>query len=67
MNIVYPFKIGVWRSLVARLNGVQEAASSILVTPTKNNLSLKNGRLFFIIFDKKGPVVEKLQVILYHF
>ena len=26
--------IGVWRSLVARLNGVQEAASSNLVTPT---------------------------------
>ena len=31
----YALSIGVWRSLVARLNGVQEAASSILVTPTK--------------------------------
>ena len=25
--------VGVWRSLVARLNGVQEVASSNLVTP----------------------------------
>ena len=37
---VYALSIGVWRSLVARLNGVQEAASSILVTPTKKEQGL---------------------------
>ena len=36
----YALSIGVWRSLVARLNGVQEAASSILVTPTKKKQGL---------------------------
>ena len=37
----------VWRSLVARLNGVQEAASSILVTPTKKRTSSYSGDVFF--------------------
>ena len=38
--------IGVWRSLVARLNGVQEAASSILVTPTRTKRP--SGRFFLV-------------------
>ena len=49
--------IGVWRSLVARLNGVQEAASSNLVTPTiaeppilgqEKRKTFKHAFLFFL-------------------
>ena len=35
---LHSFFIGVWRRLVACLNGVQEAESSILSTPTKKPL-----------------------------
>ena len=39
----------MWRSLVARLNGVQEAASSNLVTPTSSEAKVSL-LLFFCIF-----------------
>lgn len=39
-HVINHSSVGVWRSLVARLNGVQEVASSILVTPTKKEKQL---------------------------
>ena len=39
--------IWVWRSLVARLNGVQEAGSSNLLTQT---IESKSNRLAFLFF-----------------
>ena len=41
-------KIRVWRSLVSRLNGVQEAASSNLVTRTKSSQAIACDDFFFI-------------------
>ncbi len=35
-------RLGAWLSLVERLNGVQEAASSILVAPIKNEDAVKD-------------------------
>ncbi len=42
--------IRVWRSLVSRLNGVQEASSSNLDTRTKNTVVLKETTVFFLTF-----------------
>ena len=39
---------GTWRSLVARLTGGQEVASSNLVVPTAESLSSKEVRLFLL-------------------
>lgn len=48
--IAYNIKaIWVWRSLVARLNGVQEAGSSNLLTQTKTNR--RRCRRFFVLFQ----------------
>ena len=39
--------IRVWRSLVSRLNGVQEASSSNLDTRTKNTVEFNDSTVFF--------------------
>ena len=52
MNIV-PLgtdSIWVWRSLVACLNGVQEAGSSSLLTQTSKDLGMLIPRSYFLIF-----------------
>ena len=40
--------IRVWRSLVSRLNGVQEASSSNLDTRTKETLTFERKSVFFL-------------------
>ena len=40
--------IRVWRSLVSRLNGVQEASSSNLDTRTKRSVFRNEGTSFFV-------------------
>ena len=42
--------IRVWRSLVSRLNGVQEASSSNLDTRTKKALNSKEFSAFLLLF-----------------
>ena len=44
-------QIRVWRSLVARLNGVQEAAGSTPVTRTTEKSSIYQGSGLFLFFD----------------
>ena len=44
--------IRVWRSLVSRLNGVQEAAGSNPVTRTKKALNSKEFSAFLLLFTK---------------
>ena len=64
----------MWRSLVARLNGVQEAASSNLVTPTSSEAKVSL-LLFFCIFTnyKKSYALHLASSLpikstfLYHF
>ena len=46
------FEIRVWRSLVSRLNGVQEAAGSSPVTRTKKHLLVEAGA--FSSSDRSG-------------
>ena len=53
-------EIRVWRSLVSRLNGVQEAAGSNPVTRTTEHLLEKAGALFFCIcFPNQRPPAPK--------
>ena len=46
-------KIRVWRSLVSRLNGVQEASSSNLDTRTKNRNEHLLVPVFFFLENRK--------------
>ena len=51
--------IGVWRSLVARMNGVHEVASSTLVTQTKS--SITNGYEAFELMEIKiNNIIESV-------
>ena len=60
--------IGVWRSLVARLNGVQEAASSNLVTPTNAGFACRGTKkresaarpLLFFVAHFRSPAIHLL-------
>ena len=47
---------GTWRSLVARLDGVQEVASSNLVVPTM--IDIKANIAFFILYEDKKNYVN---------
>ena len=44
--------IRVWRSLVSRLNGVQEAAGSNPVTRTKKTVDFERNPRFFLTFPQ---------------
>ena len=53
--------IGVWRSLVARLTGGQEAMGSSPVTPTKKLCECKGTRIF--IYNRNLCEVRTVEIV----
>ena len=54
----------MWRSLVARLNGVQEAGSSNLLTQTRSSRTVERPRRFFIRFAHQNPRIDARRPLL---